>query len=119
MHVNSLYCVLKKTSDLAECVSTGGAVSGDVVLTNPHSSYATGFIPVEIGFCTTPIPFSGATSVVQKPVNHRDKPGGESMFACLRTDFAEIYFGEWLMEALTRHTARWPVSNRPLDHGSE
>ena len=39
---------------------------------------------MEIGFCTTPIPFSGATSVVQKPENHWDKPNGEGKFACLR-----------------------------------
>jgi len=51
---------------------------------SPQSSYATGFIPVETGFCTNPISFSGATSVVHKPVNHRDKPGGERKFACLR-----------------------------------
>ena len=56
-----------------------------MISTHPQSSYATGFIPVEIGFCTTPIPISGATSVVRKPVNHRDKPGGERKFACLRT----------------------------------
>ena len=49
-----------------------------------QTSYGTGFIPVEIGFCTTPIPISGATCIVQKPVNHRDKPGGEWMFACWR-----------------------------------
>lgn len=45
-----------------------------------QSNYSAGFIPVEPGFCTTLIQVLGATSVVQKPVNHRDKTGGEQRF---------------------------------------
>ncbi len=38
---------------------------------------ATEFTPVETGLCTTSRPALGAMGMVQKPVNHRDKPGGE------------------------------------------
>ena len=38
---------------------------------------ATGIVLVETGLCTTSRPASGATCVVQKPVNHRGRPGGE------------------------------------------
>ena len=47
-------------------------------------SSATGFTPVETGLCTTSRPASGATCVVQKPVNHRGKPGGERKNAGFR-----------------------------------
>ena len=40
-------------------------------------SFATGFTLVEQGLCTTSRSASGATCVVQKPVNHRGRPGGE------------------------------------------
>ncbi len=42
-----------------------------------QTSSATGFTPVETGLCTTPIPSGDETRVVQKPVNHWDKPSGE------------------------------------------
>jgi hypothetical protein len=42
----------------------------------PQSSDGTGLIPVEMGFCTIPTPFSGALCVVHRPVDHRDEPGG-------------------------------------------
>ena len=45
---------------------------------------ATGLIPVETGLCTTSNPISGARCVVQKPVNHRGRPGGEREFAGFR-----------------------------------
>jgi hypothetical protein len=62
--------------------------------TSPQTRYATGFTPVEIGFCTTPISISGATRVVQRPVNHRGKPGGGQKFACLGTSFIRSAFIE-------------------------
>ena len=54
-------------------------------LADPQSSAATGFTPVETGLCTTAVAISDAIGVVQKPVNHRGKPGGERDFACLST----------------------------------
>jgi acyl-CoA reductase-like NAD-dependent aldehyde dehydrogenase len=53
---------------------------------DPQSSAATGFTPVETGLCTTPVSILGAIGVVQKPVNHRDKPGGEKDIAGLNAD---------------------------------
>lgn len=41
-----------------------------------QASVAAGFTPVENGLCTTPVSISDAICVVQRPVNHRDKPGG-------------------------------------------
>ena len=38
---------------------------------------ATGFTPLDSGLCTRSRPASSATIVVQKPVNHRGRPGGE------------------------------------------
>ena len=53
---------------------------------DPQSSAATGVNPVETGLCTTPVSIFDATGVVQKPVNHRDKPGGEEDIAALSAD---------------------------------
>jgi aldehyde dehydrogenase (NAD+) len=55
-------------------------------LADPQSSAATGFTPVETGLCTTAVAISDAIGVVQKPVNHRDKPGGEKDIAGLITE---------------------------------
>ncbi len=57
----------------------------DVVrFSRSQPNYATGFIPVERGFCTTCTPRSDATWVVQGPEDHRGEPGGERWFAWLK-----------------------------------
>ncbi|MFO0998880.1 MAG: aldehyde dehydrogenase family protein [Planctomycetaceae bacterium] len=53
---------------------------------DPQASSATGFTAVETDLCTTPVSIVDAISVVQKPVNHRDKPGGEKDIAGLNAD---------------------------------
>jgi hypothetical protein len=44
---------------------------------NAQTDSATGFTPVDSGLCTTSLPASSATFVVQKLVNRRGRPGGE------------------------------------------
>jgi type II secretory pathway pseudopilin PulG len=51
--------------------------------TYPETSNATGAIPAYMGFCNIRIRGSGVLCVVQRPVNHRDKPGGEVKFTPL------------------------------------
>lgn len=51
-----------------------------------QSTAATGLTPVETGLCTTPASILGAIDVVQKPLNHRDKPGGEEGIAALSAE---------------------------------
>ena len=51
-----------------------------------QSTAATGLTPVETGLCTTPVSIFDATGVVKKPLNHRDKPGGEEDIAALSAD---------------------------------
>lgn len=53
---------------------------------DPQSSSAAGFTPVETGLCNTPASILDAIGVAQRPVNHRDKPGGESDIAGLNAD---------------------------------
>ncbi len=53
---------------------------------------ATGFIAVEKGFCMTGAPGSDAKCVVQRPVNHRGKPGGEGRFAWLKASLLCLLF---------------------------
>ena len=47
------------------------------VFLSAQPNSATGFTPVETGICTTSRPAANVTYVVQKPVNHRGKLGGE------------------------------------------
>lgn len=44
---------------------------------NAQTDSATGFTPVDSGLCTTSLPASSATFVVQKPVIRRGRSGGE------------------------------------------
>lgn len=59
-------------------------------LADPQSTAATGLTPVETGLCTTPASILGAIDVVQKPLNHRDKPGGEEDIAALSADTVRL-----------------------------
>jgi type II secretory pathway pseudopilin PulG len=56
----------------------------------PETSNVTGAIPADMGFCKIRISGSGVLCVVQRPLNHRDKPGGEGNFTCLRTKFTSL-----------------------------
>lgn len=53
---------------------------------DPQATAVTGLTPVETGLCTTPASILGAIAVVQKPLNHRDKPGGEEGIAALSAE---------------------------------
>lgn len=53
---------------------------------DPQSTAATGLTPVETGLCTTPASILGAIDAVQKPLNHRDRPGGEEGIAALSVE---------------------------------
>ena len=68
---------LQTASRVERWDSSAGLAASFLQQTNPESGYATGFIPVETGLCITRIPISDVTCVVQRPVNHRGKPGGE------------------------------------------
>jgi acyl-CoA reductase-like NAD-dependent aldehyde dehydrogenase len=57
---------------------------------DPQSSAATGFTPVETGLFTTPVSIPDATSVVQRPVKHRDEHSGEEDIAALSADAVRL-----------------------------
>jgi hypothetical protein len=58
-------------------------VRRSILIAGLFHRFATGFTPVESGFCTTPVSLRGVRCVVQKPVNHWGKPSGERTFVPL------------------------------------
>ncbi len=66
---------------------------------------ATGFTPVERGFCTTGAPRSVASWVVQMPENHRGKPGGEGRFGWLKASLLCLIFAAGAESALAQDDA--------------
>jgi len=80
-----------------------------------QTNYAAGFIQLEPGFCATPILISDATRVVQRPVNHRSKPGGEGMFGWLTASLLCLMFTAGAESALAQDRASEGAASLTLE----